>query len=73
MLELPGRMSVPARTSLASAATGTFMVRIPEGWFWMGSESGQDNERPWQEGRGPKRSLQSSESGFFCFRRMERV
>jgi sulfatase modifying factor 1 len=22
------------------------MVRIPEGWFWMGSESGQDNERP---------------------------
>ena len=20
--------------------------RIPEGWFWMGSESGQDNERP---------------------------
>ncbi|HUJ32762.1 MAG TPA: SUMF1/EgtB/PvdO family nonheme iron enzyme [Candidatus Acidoferrum sp.] len=22
------------------------MVRIPEGWFQMGSESGQDNERP---------------------------
>jgi sulfatase modifying factor 1 len=22
------------------------LVRIPEGWFWMGSESGQDNERP---------------------------
>jgi len=22
------------------------MVRIPEGWFLMGSESGQDNERP---------------------------
>jgi formylglycine-generating enzyme len=21
-------------------------VRIPEGWFWMGSEAGQDNERP---------------------------
>lgn len=20
--------------------------RIPEGWFWMGSETGQDNERP---------------------------
>jgi sulfatase modifying factor 1 len=20
--------------------------RIPAGWFWMGSESGQDNERP---------------------------
>jgi formylglycine-generating enzyme len=22
------------------------MVRVPEGWFWMGSDSGQDNERP---------------------------
>jgi formylglycine-generating enzyme len=22
------------------------MARIPEGWFWMGSASGQDNERP---------------------------
>jgi formylglycine-generating enzyme len=22
------------------------MVRIPEGWFWMGSNVGQDNERP---------------------------
>src|ERR1700732_3053962 len=22
------------------------MVRIPEGWFLMGSETGQDNERP---------------------------
>jgi sulfatase modifying factor 1 len=22
------------------------MVRIPEGWFWMGSDCGQDNERP---------------------------
>ncbi len=22
------------------------LVRIPEGWFWMGSDSGQDNERP---------------------------
>ena len=24
----------------------TELVRIPEGWFWMGSDSGQDNERP---------------------------
>ncbi|HEV2717493.1 MAG TPA: SUMF1/EgtB/PvdO family nonheme iron enzyme [Terriglobales bacterium] len=39
-------MSVPALTSLASAATEPCIVRIPEGWFWMGSESGQDNERP---------------------------
>jgi formylglycine-generating enzyme required for sulfatase activity len=22
------------------------VVRIPEGWFLMGSEAGQDNERP---------------------------
>jgi formylglycine-generating enzyme required for sulfatase activity len=22
------------------------LVRIPEGWFWMGSDSGQDNETP---------------------------
>ena len=22
------------------------LVRIPEAWFWMGSETGQDNERP---------------------------
>jgi len=22
------------------------LIRIPEGWFWMGSEAGQDNERP---------------------------
>jgi formylglycine-generating enzyme len=22
------------------------LVRIPEGWFWMGSDTGQDNERP---------------------------
>jgi formylglycine-generating enzyme required for sulfatase activity len=22
------------------------LVHIPEGWFWMGSDSGQDNERP---------------------------
>ena len=24
----------------------TELVLIPEGWFWMGSDSGQDNERP---------------------------
>ncbi|MGH9546359.1 MAG: formylglycine-generating enzyme family protein [Terriglobales bacterium] len=22
------------------------LVRVPQGWFWMGSENGQDNERP---------------------------
>ena len=35
---------------LDSAARGRFteprMVRIPEGWFQMGSDAGQDNERP---------------------------
>jgi formylglycine-generating enzyme len=32
-----------------SEATNSFepkLVSIPEGWFWMGSETGQDNERP---------------------------
>src|SRR5712691_7451259 len=39
-------MSIPAFTPRASAAPEPCMVRVPEGWFWMGSESGQDNERP---------------------------
>src|SRR5207237_6168995 len=39
-------MSIPAFIPRASAAPEPRMVRIPEGWFWMGSESGQDNERP---------------------------
>jgi formylglycine-generating enzyme required for sulfatase activity len=29
-----------------SSSVVTQLVHIPEGWFWMGSESGQDNERP---------------------------
>ena len=36
--------------SLAKNQADTFrppeLVFIPSGWFWMGSESGQDNERP---------------------------
>src|SRR5207245_6502258 len=39
-------MSIPAFIPRASAAPEPRMVRIPEGWFWMGSDSGQDNERP---------------------------
>ena len=41
---MPGR---PSRSF--SEATNSFepeLVSIPEGWFWMGSETGQDNERP---------------------------
>jgi sulfatase modifying factor 1 len=32
--------------SAASATIEPFLVRVPEGWFLMGSESGQDCERP---------------------------
>src|SRR5207247_8471210 len=39
-------MSIPAFIPRASAAPEPRMVRVPEGWFWMGSDSGQDNERP---------------------------
>ncbi len=28
------------------APSGTTLVRIPEGWFWMGCDAGQDVERP---------------------------
>jgi formylglycine-generating enzyme required for sulfatase activity len=41
-------MSYPSTPPFA-AGTSTLeaeLVRIPEGWFWMGSDSGQDNERP---------------------------
>jgi len=44
------RTGSPSRSEFAEPA----MVRIPEGWFWMGSETGQENERPvhrvWVEG-----------------------
>src|SRR5437588_759478 len=39
-------MSMPAFIPRVSAARERRMVRVPEGWFWMGSDSGQDNERP---------------------------
>src|SRR5256884_3065868 len=38
-------MSVPALTPRASAPPEARLVRGPEGWFWMGSASGQDNGR----------------------------
>jgi formylglycine-generating enzyme len=33
-------------SAAAETAVGPQMVRIPEGWFLMGSDVGQDNERP---------------------------
>jgi formylglycine-generating enzyme len=33
-------------TSTANPTSGLALVTIPAGWFLMGSESGQDNERP---------------------------
>src|SRR6266480_241290 len=39
-------MPIPAFIPRASAAPEPRIVRVPEGWFWMGSDSGQDNERP---------------------------
>jgi formylglycine-generating enzyme required for sulfatase activity len=41
--------SIPVRPQIATsnaAAIEPTLVRIPEGWFLMGSESGQDCERP---------------------------
>jgi formylglycine-generating enzyme len=34
------------RSSPTAQSGQPALVRIPEGWFWMGSETGQDNERP---------------------------
>jgi len=34
------------RQLASSPVTGQALVRIPEGWFFMGSDSGQDCERP---------------------------
>ena len=31
---------------MPSSSVEPELVHIPEGWFWMGSETGQDNERP---------------------------
>ena len=39
-------MSPPSISSTRAIPVEPQLVRIPEGWFWMGSEAGQDNERP---------------------------
>jgi formylglycine-generating enzyme required for sulfatase activity len=36
---------VTPRSSISDLSLPT-LVSIPAGWFWMGSEAGQDNERP---------------------------
>jgi len=41
-MEVQSSYSVSTRTD----SFGLELVSIPEGWFWMGSETGQDNERP---------------------------
>jgi sulfatase modifying factor 1 len=37
---------VDVSTSARRGAKEPVMVRIPEGWFWMGCERGRDDERP---------------------------
>ena len=37
---------MPASPSPRIDALGPQMVRIPEGWFWMGCDSGRDDEKP---------------------------
>jgi sulfatase modifying factor 1 len=41
---MPGQ-AIPSPAAQSSWVEPEF-VRIPEGWFWMGSDTGQDNERP---------------------------
>lgn len=38
--------ATPSHAQPASAVIEPTLVIIPEGWFWMGSDSGQDCERP---------------------------
>jgi len=38
--------TTPLASPMRVGVAGPRMARIPEGWFLMGSESGQDNERP---------------------------
>jgi sulfatase modifying factor 1 len=40
------RQFAPSAFSSAREFIEPATVRIPEGWFWMGSNAGQDNERP---------------------------
>jgi sulfatase modifying factor 1 len=39
-------MSFPQSQLASPLANGQALVRIPEGWFFMGSDAGQDCERP---------------------------
>jgi len=39
-------MGSPLNASPAALLVGPTLVPMPEGWFWMGSNTGQDNERP---------------------------
>jgi len=39
-------MPFPLSASASALLVEPTLVPIPEGWFWMGSNTGQDNERP---------------------------
>ncbi len=49
-MAVPSSMSGARLNGAQSAIIEPVMVRIPEGWFGMGCESGRDDERP--KGRG---------------------
>ncbi len=38
--------TIPLVSPMRAGFAGPRMARIPEGWFLMGSDTGQDNERP---------------------------
>lgn len=39
-------MAILPQASVSQSYDPAKLVPVPAGWFWMGSESGQDNERP---------------------------
>src|SRR5229473_6585097 len=45
-MAVPSSMSGARLSRAQSAIIEPVMVRIPEGWFGMGCESGRDDERP---------------------------
>src|SRR5260370_36488522 len=50
-MAVPSSMSGARLNGTQSAIIELIMVRIPEGWFGMGCESGRDDEKRWGERR----------------------